>query len=157
MNYDGFDEHYEYKSYIICGFTITKLQVGDKEFDGWTTYTIKTKNNVWLADYIEDSGEPHIMKFDTLDKAKEYIDNKVNAMEILCNVINSTCLFDSGYNEILLKDLVVAYTLYKDIFVDTYAWDILIDYLWNNLNTNFLVESFDNKEHFDNYMAMDLV
>lgn len=78
-------------------------------------------------------------------------------MKELVETINRTCFTFSGYNEILLKDLVVAYTLYNEILVDTNEWDTLIDYLWHNLNTDFLVESFDNKEHFDNYMAMDLV
>ena len=53
-----------------------KNEIGEKEYKGWTTYNIKTKDNVWLADYFEYNGEPHLIKFDSLKKAKEYIDNK---------------------------------------------------------------------------------
>lgn len=77
--------------------------------------------------------------------------------EDLIETIKKQCFSFSGYNEITLKDLVVSYTLINNIYVDTKAWDDLIDSLWGDLNKDFLIESFNNKEEFDNYMAYDLV
>lgn len=81
----------------------------------------------------------------------------MDTLEQLCTIIDNKTFDFSGYNETLMKDLVVAYALSHDILVDTAQWDEMVDYLWENLPTNWLEYSFENKEHFDNYMAMDLV
>lgn len=75
----------------------------------------------------------------------------------LKELINNQCVWFGGYNELLLKDCVVAFVLYHDILVDTLDWDNTIDYLWANLDTQALRDSFGEKEDFDNYMASDLV
>ena len=81
----------------------------------------------------------------------------MNGIRELCKLIDTKCSCFGGYNEITLKDCVVAYTIYQDIYVDTQGWDNMINFLWNNLNRQALIDSFNTKEEFDGYLAHDLV
>lgn len=56
----------EYKGFVISPFTFNNIKVGDKEFDGFTKYSLK-KNGIFVKD----------VEFSSLESAKAFIDTIV--------------------------------------------------------------------------------
>ena len=80
----------------------------------------------------------------------------MNGIRELCRLIDNKCACIGGYNEILLKDCIVAYTIYQGIYLGTQGWENMINFLWLNLNTPALIDSFNTKEEFNDYISYDL-
>lgn len=64
----------EYRGFIISPFTITKVEIGEEEYPGWTRYNIR-RGDSWIAERNE-SNELEIKSFNSVDEAKAYIDSK---------------------------------------------------------------------------------
>lgn len=105
----------KYKGYFIDPFTIEKLYVGDKEYPGYTKYTIRTKDNAGIADRMENN-EPHFVEFETLEDAKAFIDGREiknegkhqsNKIQIIGEELRGKkiSIYNGGY-DIIIPDLI---------------------------------------------------
>lgn len=72
----------------------------------------------------------------------------------LAKNINSFCRSGGGLEELWVRAFITAHCLTNDISCDTYNWDQMIDYLWDNLVG--IIDNFDSKYAFDLFMGGDL-
>ena len=71
----------EYKGYVIEEFKIDKIVLGDKEYDGWTSYFIKNKKNGAVVACGVKDGEIIYPKLRSVKSAKAFITKKIKKRE----------------------------------------------------------------------------
>lgn len=64
-----------------------------------------------------------------------------------CNCRYRECVI--GYDDKFVANFITVWCLKNDIHTDTLNWDILIDYLWENLDSTKLMLTFEDKYDFD--------
>jgi len=76
----------EYKGFRIHDFTLTKIVIGDKEFEGYTHYHVSKiahdNADIWIIEGFDECNDPILKTFKSIVSAKTFITKYLKQKEV---------------------------------------------------------------------------